>query len=118
MFVRGPGSTYRIKHLTTFYIIIVIPQLILQFHRVGPMVFLRNTIILRFQSWSNIIHGGPTFSRVVQMLISVETYRICCFAGSSSSPILLLDPRIIIVKLYLVLTFILFLYNACVRIIQ
>ena len=51
--------------------------------------FKENYNFLRFQ-WGSIIFrgGGPNFSRGcgVQMLISIETYRICDFPGGPGPP--------------------------------
>ena len=51
------------------------------------MVGSKKTII--FQGF----RGGPTFSRGVQMLISIETHIICDFPGWSGPPIPPLDPH-------------------------
>ena len=58
----------------------------LQFYRGGPMVYFKENIFLRFHRASNIFQRrGSNFSRGcgVQMLISIETYRICDFPGVS-----------------------------------
>ena len=37
--------------------------------------------------------GGPTFSRGVQMLISIKTHITCYFPGGVQTPIPSLDPH-------------------------
>ena len=51
------------------------------------MVISKKTII--FQGF----RGGPTFSRGVQMLISIESHRTCDFPGGLPSPYPPLDPH-------------------------
>ena len=48
--------------------------------------FRKNYNFPRFQRESNIFHGGPTFSREVQMLISIETHITCDFPGGVLTP--------------------------------
>ena len=81
IFVRGGGGGGRPdcrKTSATTLFLIFNPQQILQFYRGGggPVFF----------------RGGPTFSRGVQMLISIKTHITCDFPEGSGPPVPPLDP--------------------------
>ena len=60
-----------------------LPFVLVLFYRGGPMVYFKeNYNFSRFQRGA-----GPTFSRGVQVLISIETYRIYDFPGEGSRPL-------------------------------
>ena len=82
IFVRGGegGRPDCRKTTATTFFLIFNPQQILQFYRGGP-VFFRG--------------GGPTFSRGVQMLISIKTHITCDFPEGSGPPVPPLDPRML-----------------------
>ena len=71
------------------------PQLILQFTEgVQGFYYRENYTFPRIQRGSNILRvGGQTFSRGVQMLISIEIHITCDFPGGSGPPIPPLDPH-------------------------
>ena len=82
---RGPGPSARKQKTaltTTTYFKVL--------QRVPNGYFKENYNFPRFQRGSNIFQGrGPTFSRGVQMLISIETHIASNFPGGSGPPI---DP--------------------------
>ena len=51
------------------------------------MVISKNTIIFQVSEGVQHFPGGPTFSRGVQMLISIKTNITCDFPGGSGPPI-------------------------------
>ena len=79
---------------TTFYCRFLSPQLINLFYslqRASNGFITEKTILFpKFQRGSTIFQGSPTFSRGVQMLISIETHITCDFpvgGGGSGPPI-------------------------------
>ena len=58
------------------------------------VLFQRNLYFPRIQRGSNIFQGCPTFSKGVQMLISIETHITCDFPGGGGPGLFPpLDPR-------------------------